>query len=121
MSKEQGARKKAYRCVPAVYLAHAIRAIVAILAVRGMNNLRVCNEPVGSNPTRASNILVPNDLRSSAVYPIASGIEVRKSSSIGPFDPWTRANCCRCQRNFSDTPCICSPNKQDNELKQQLR
>jgi hypothetical protein len=46
--------------VPAVYLAHAIRTIVAILAVRGMNNLRVCNLPVGSNPTRASKI--PNRL-----------------------------------------------------------
>jgi (2Fe-2S) ferredoxin len=33
----------------------------------------------------------------------------------------TRANCCRCQRNFSDTPCILCANKQDNELKQQLR
>jgi hypothetical protein len=30
-------------------------------------------------------------------------------------------NCCRCQRNLSDTPCIHSANKQDNELKQQLR
>jgi hypothetical protein len=32
------------RRVPRVYLAHAIRAIVAILAVRGMNNLRVCRQ-----------------------------------------------------------------------------
>jgi hypothetical protein len=31
------------------------------------------------------------------------------------------ANCCRCQRNFGDTPCILSANKQDNELKLQLR
>ena len=37
--------------VPAVYRA---RAIVAILALRGMNNLRAPNNPVGSNPTRAS-------------------------------------------------------------------
>jgi hypothetical protein len=44
------------RRVPAVYLAHAIRAIVAILAVRGMNNLRASNTSVGSNPTRASNL-----------------------------------------------------------------
>jgi hypothetical protein len=28
------------------------------------------------------------------------------------------ANCCRCQENFSDTPCIHSANKQDSELKQ---
>jgi hypothetical protein len=40
------------RCrVPAVYLAHAILAIVAILAVRGMNKLRVPNGPDGSIPT----------------------------------------------------------------------
>ena len=39
-----------------MYLAHAIRAIVAILALRGMNKLRACSGPVGSNPTRASAI-----------------------------------------------------------------
>jgi hypothetical protein len=37
--------------VPAVYLAHAFLAIVAILAVRGMNKLRVPNGPDGSIPT----------------------------------------------------------------------
>jgi hypothetical protein len=37
--------------VPAVYLAHAILAIVATLAVHGMNKLRVPNGPHGSIPT----------------------------------------------------------------------
>jgi hypothetical protein len=41
--------------VPAVYLAHAFLAIVAILAVRGMNNLRVPNGPHGSIPTAPTN------------------------------------------------------------------
>ena len=36
---------------PAVYLTHAILAIVAILAVCGLNNLRVPNGPDGSIPT----------------------------------------------------------------------
>jgi hypothetical protein len=37
--------------VPAVYLVHAILAIVATLAVRGMNKLRVPYGPDGSIPT----------------------------------------------------------------------
>jgi hypothetical protein len=47
-------QSSARRHVPAVYLADAILAIVAILEVREMNNLRVCNGRRGSNPTRAS-------------------------------------------------------------------
>jgi|GEM_PF-2795198 len=44
-----------YARVPAVYLAHAILALLAITARLEINNLRVCSGPVGSNPTRASN------------------------------------------------------------------
>ena len=40
--------------VPAVYLTHAILAILAIIARLEINNLRVCSGPAGSNPTRAS-------------------------------------------------------------------
>ena len=47
---------------PAVYLADAILAIVAILEVRGMNNLRVCNGRRSSNPTRASSFFGPKSI-----------------------------------------------------------
>jgi hypothetical protein len=39
------------RRVPAVYLAHAIHAIVAIPALVGMNNLRASSSADGSIPT----------------------------------------------------------------------
>ena len=42
--------------VPAVYLAHAFLAIVAILAVRGMNKLRVPNGPVVRSPPPLLNL-----------------------------------------------------------------
>lgn len=45
------------RRVPAVYLAHAFLAFLAVAAVRGMNKLRVCSSSDGSNPTRASKFL----------------------------------------------------------------
>ena len=44
--------------VPAVYLTHAILAILADCAERGINNLHAFSELWGSNPTRASKFLV---------------------------------------------------------------
>jgi hypothetical protein len=43
--------------VPAVYLADAILAIVAILEVPKMNNLRACNNSRGSTPTPGTNFI----------------------------------------------------------------
>ena len=46
--------------VPAVYLAHAILAVLAVAAIRGMNNLRVCVGRDGSIPTAPTNIFFSN-------------------------------------------------------------
>jgi hypothetical protein len=46
--------------VPAVYLAHAFLAIVAILEVRVLNNLRACNGRRGSTPTPGTIFLKQN-------------------------------------------------------------
>jgi len=51
-------RLKLLNGVPAVYLTHAFLALLAIAAVRGMNNLRGCSSSDSSNPTRASNFFV---------------------------------------------------------------
>jgi hypothetical protein len=58
---------------PGVYLAHAVPAIVAILASLGMNKLRACSVPVGSNPTRVSNLVTHMSGRSSSTYERAGG------------------------------------------------
>ena len=42
--------------VPAVYLGSAILALVSVLELRGMNNLRICSGPDGSIPTAGTNV-----------------------------------------------------------------
>jgi hypothetical protein len=50
------------RCrVPAVYLTHAILAIVAFCALRGMNNLRVSGSTVRSPPPLPNFLLIQRD------------------------------------------------------------
>jgi hypothetical protein len=50
------------RRVPAVYLAHAIHAIVAIPALVGMNNLRASSSADGSFPTALPTFFLLNYL-----------------------------------------------------------
>ncbi len=44
--------------VPAVYLAHAFLAILAVDAERGMNNLRVCKGLDSSIPTTLNDLYI---------------------------------------------------------------